>query len=129
MRRKVLIARILLGVIFLFFGLNEFLNFIRVPESNGEGALAIIHSITTGNLYVSIFAFVEVVSGGLLLAGRYLPLAIACLFPVLVKIAVFHILRDQIALPFALLDWILLGFLLWSHREPFSRLTMMRTIP
>ena len=84
------IARYLAGVIFLVFGLNGFLNFIPMPPPGG------IAGQFMGALYAShylwvIFAF-QVIAGVLLLANRYVPLAVAVLAPVIVNILTFHVL-------------------------------------
>ena len=90
MRTASVIARYLAGVIFLVFGLNGFLNFIPLPPPGG------IAGQFMGALYAShylwvIFAF-QVVAAVLLLANRYVPLAVAVLAPVIVNILVFHAL-------------------------------------
>ena len=80
MKTASVIARYLAGVIFLVMGLNGFLNFIPLPPPGG------IAGQFMGALYVShylwvIFAF-QVTAGVLLLANRYVPLAVALLAPV-----------------------------------------------
>ena len=87
------IARFLGGVIFLVFGLNGFLNFIPLPPPGG------IAGQFMGALYAShylwvIFAF-QVIAGVLLLANRYVPLAVAVLAPVIVNILTFHALGGE----------------------------------
>src|SRR5579872_7221814 len=87
MRTASVIARYLAGVIFLVMGLNGFLNFIPLPPPGG------IAGQFMGALYVShylwvIFAF-QVIAGVLLLANRYVPLAVAVLAPVIVNILSF----------------------------------------
>src|SRR5580692_1667310 len=84
------VARYLAGVIFLIFGLNGFLHFIPLPPPSGVagqfmGALFVSHYLTL------VFAF-QVISGVLLLANRYVPLALAILAPVIVNILSFHAL-------------------------------------
>ena len=68
------IARYLAGVIFLVFGLNGFLHFIPLPPPSGVagqfmGARFVSHYLTL------IFAL-QVIGGVLLLANRYVPLAL-----------------------------------------------------
>src|ERR1700674_1387722 len=93
MRTPSAIARYLSGVIFLVFGLNGFLNFIPLPPPGG------IAGQFMGALYEShylwvIFTF-QVVAAVLLLANRYVPLAVAVLAPVIVNILVFHALMAR----------------------------------
>src|SRR5580704_10941793 len=84
------VARYLAGVIFLVFGLNGFLHFIPLPPPSGVagqfmGALFVSHYLTL------IFAL-QVIGAVLLLANRYVPLAVAILAPVIVNILSFHAL-------------------------------------
>ena len=75
MKIVAIIARILLGLMFLVFGLNPFLKFLPMPPLEGAwgqflGALVVSH-------YVWFVGAVQVISGALFLIGRYVPLAIA----------------------------------------------------
>ena len=86
----VLTACLLLGFIFTVFGLNGFLQFISqppMPEAAGQffGALA-------GAGYILPLVFgVQFVAGVLLLAGRFVPLALVLLAPIIVNIIGFHL--------------------------------------
>src|SRR6478752_7776635 len=100
MRTVSTIARYLAGVIFLVFGLNGFLHFIPLPPPTGVagqfmGALFVSHYLTL------IFAL-QVIGAVLLLANRYVPLALAMLAPVFVNILCFHELLASSGLPLAL---------------------------
>ena len=122
MKLGVWAARIFLGAVFLVIGLNEFLHFISIPESAGLGALAVFQTTSSGNLYVTMFACIEIVAGALLLFGLYVPLALIGLAPVLAKVLAFHILAEPAALPFAVLDWAMWAFLVWRYRAHFRAL-------
>lgn len=84
----VLIARLLLGLMFLVFGLNGFLNFIPSPPPTGLAAQFI------GAMYVSHYlaaVFVlQIIAGALLLANRFVPAALTILGALLVNIVLFH---------------------------------------
>ena len=86
------IARYLLGLTFVVFGLNFWLQFLTVP-SPPEGSLA---AGFIGAIYMSGFLAVvkvfEVVGGILLLAGRYVNLALAVVGPIAVVIVMYHVL-------------------------------------
>jgi uncharacterized membrane protein YphA (DoxX/SURF4 family) len=89
MKIAVLIARILLGLIFVVFGLNGFLQFIPpqpIPALAGEFAGLLFKT----HYYVVVFAL-QFIGGVLLLIGRYIPLALVILGPILVNILLFHI--------------------------------------
>jgi putative oxidoreductase len=124
MRIASVIARYLLGVIFLVMGLNGFLNFIPLPPPGG------IAGQFMGALYVShylwvIFAF-QVIAGVLLLVNRYVPLAVAILAPVLVNILTFHALMAPSGLPPALFVALLWIVIFIEVRHAFSGLFQSR---
>ena len=124
MRTVSVIARYLAGVIFLVMGLNGFLNFIPLPPPGG------IAGQFMGVLYVShylwvIFAF-QVIAGVLLLANRYVPLAVAVLAPMIVNILAFHTLMAPSGLPLALFVAGLWTLIFIDVRPAFSGLFQSR---
>ena len=104
------IARYLLGLIFLVFGLNIYLHFIAAPPPP-PGPFADFNSALTSTHYVLFIGVFQVVPAILLLINRYVPLALALLAPVIVNIDLIHILMVPSGLPVAAvvsLLWILL---------------------
>jgi putative oxidoreductase len=101
-------VRYLLGVIFLVFGLNGFLQFIHMPPPTGL-ALQFFIAVSASHFMAVIFA-IEILGGVLLLLNRYVPLALALLAAVIFNIVVFHITMEPSGLPLALfvtLLWLL----------------------
>jgi putative oxidoreductase len=124
MKIAVLIARILLGLVFVVFGLNGFLNFIKGPLPSGVagqflGALMQSH-------FVFVLSAVELAGGALLLANRYVPLALVLLGPVIVNIFFYHLLMDRSGLIIAIVVIILWGLIAVRHRQYFSGLFVQR---
>jgi putative oxidoreductase len=118
MKIAVLIARILLGLLFLVFGLNGFLHFIPMPPPPGlagqyMGALFVSH-------YLVVVFLLQVVGGALLLAGRYVPLGLLLLGPVLVNIVLFHSLMAPEGLPMALFATVLWLIVFAGVRKAFA---------
>ena len=119
MKIVVLIARILLGLVFVVFGSNGFLHFIPMgqlpPGPGGQfiGAMFQSHHI----LFISA---VQVVGGLLLLINRYVPLALVLLGPVIVNILLYHILMVHMGLPLAIIVTILWFIVFYRHRQYFS---------
>ena len=118
------VARYLAGVIFLVFGLNGFLHFIPLPPPSGVagqfmGALFVSHYLTL------IFAL-QVIGGVLLLANRYVPLALAILAPVIVNILSFHALMAPSGLPLALFVTVLWALVFVHVRAAFAALFLAR---
>jgi uncharacterized membrane protein YphA (DoxX/SURF4 family) len=79
------VARYLLGVIFLIFGLNGFLNFIHQPPPSNPLAIQFFVAVSASH-YMAVVYLAQVIGGVLLLAGRFVPLGLAILAPVLVNI-------------------------------------------
>src|ERR1700757_3267399 len=95
-----LVARLLLGVIFVVFGLNGFLHFIKAPMPTGIAG-QFIGAIFASGFWVVIFG-VQVISGVLFLAGRFVPLALVLIGPMIVNILCFHALMGAPGLPLAI---------------------------
>src|SRR5437660_8034798 len=87
------IARYLLGLIFVTFGLNGFLHFIPMPPPTGVAA-QFFGALFVSRFYVVIF-LLQIVPAVLLLANRYVPLALTILGAVIVNILCFHIDRKS----------------------------------
>jgi len=119
MKIATIIARGLLGLVFVVFGSNQFLHFIPMPMPAGQAGAFIGAMFVTHYLYV--VAAVQV-AGGLLLFTRYVPLALTLLGPVIVNILSFHIFMAPSGLPLASIVAALALFLLWRHREHFAGL-------
>ena len=118
------IARYLAGVIFLVFGLNGFLHFIPLPPPSGVagqfmGALFVSH-------YLTLIFTVQVIGAVLLLANRYVPLALAILAPVIVNILSFHALMAPSGLPLALFVTVLWALVFVYVRSAFASLFQAR---
>ena len=118
------IARYLSGGIFLVFGLNGFLHFIPLPPPSGVagqfmGALFVSHYLTL------IFA-IQVIGGVLLLANRYVPLALVILAPVIVNILSFHALMAPSGLPLTLFVTVLWALVFVHVRTAFAALFQAR---
>ncbi len=73
-----------------------------------------------------IFAF-QVVAAVLLLANRYVPLAVAVLAPVIVNILVFHALMAPSGLPLALFVAVLWAVIFVDARPAFAGLFQARS--
>jgi hypothetical protein len=100
MKTVTTVGRILLGLIFFVFGLNGFLHFIPMRPPTGVAA-QFMGAIFTSHYWVMIFA-VQVIGGALLLANRYVPLALVLLAPVIVNILFFHLFMAPAGLPLAI---------------------------
>ena len=126
MKIAALIARILLGLIFLVFGLNGFLQFIPVGTLP-PGLAGQFVSVLLQSHYVYFVSFFELAGGVLLLVNRYVPLGLTLLGPVIANILVYHLVLDHRGLPLALVVLILWCALAFRHRQHFASLFVRRT--
>ena len=120
MKIATIITRILLGLLFAVMGSNEFLHFFPLPLMSGEAGAFLDAMFVTHYLYV--MAAFEVLGGFLLLTGRYGPLGLTLVGPVIVNILAFHTFMNPSGLLIALVVSALALFLLWSYREHFAGL-------
>jgi uncharacterized membrane protein YphA (DoxX/SURF4 family) len=118
MNKAILISRNLLGVVFVVFGLNYFLQFIPMPKSEGLPAQFM------GALFVSKFLLVvkilEIAGGVLLLTKRFAPLGLVVLGPIVVNILLYDIFLAGAFNPLGALVLVLESFLIWSYRKNFA---------
>jgi putative oxidoreductase len=94
------LSRYPLGLIFVVFGLNGFLNFIP-PQPIPTLAMQFVGSLFLSHYSVMIFG-AQVVVGALLLANLFVPLALVILAPIIVNIITFHALMEPSGLPLAI---------------------------
>lgn len=126
MKILILIARLLLGLVFVVFGLNGFLNFINTgPMPTGlagqfMGALALSH-------YYWVVAGLQVIGGVLLLVNRFVPLALVLLGPVIVNILCYHVFLNQAGTPPAIVVTVLWFIVFYGQRQYFSGIFVQRT--
>jgi putative oxidoreductase len=115
-----LIVRLLLGLVFVVFGLNGFLHFIPMPPPTGTAA-QFLGALFVSHYLVAVF-LLQLIPGVLLLINRFVPLALTLLGPVIVNILLFHISMNPAGLPLPLLVTVLWLVTAWSVRSAFAGL-------
>jgi len=126
MKIAMMIARLLLGLIFVVFGLNGFLNFLDMgPMPSGLAgqfiaALALSH-------YFWVVAALQVIGGALLLVNRFVPLGLVLLGPVIVNIILYHVFLNNAGMLMAIVVAILWLIVFYGHRQYFSGIFVQRT--
>ena len=119
MKIATIIARILLGLIFVLFGSNGFLRFLPMPPLPQGVTGEYLHAFFASG-YVYVISGFQLLGGLFLLIGRFVPLGLTILAAVIVNIWAFHLLMAPEGLPPAVVVTILVLFLLWSYRERFA---------
>jgi putative oxidoreductase len=121
MKIATIIARVLLGLVFLVFGLNVFLKFMPMPPLPKNEAGAFLGALFSSGYLYAIKCF-EISGGFLLLIGRKVPLGLTLLGPVIVNILFYDIFLDHTGLPMGVVIAALALFLLWVYRRAFAGL-------
>jgi putative oxidoreductase len=119
------VARYLLGVIFTVFGLNFFLHFLPTPPLAGPAGSFVAALVASGYV-MTLVKIVEVGAGVLLLANRFVPLALTLLAPIVVNIVAFHAFLAPSGIALALVVLLLEVYLAWSRRDAFAPLLRAR---
>ena len=118
MKKATTIAAVLLGLAFLTFGLNFFLQFLPVASPpEGTPAAAFMGALyTTG--YLTFIKVLETLGGALVILPQTRKVGLLLLGPVIVNILAFHVFLTKGA---GLADPVVLGtsalalFLLWAE--------------
>ncbi|HEY4103652.1 MAG TPA: DoxX family protein [Polyangiaceae bacterium] len=115
------VARYSLGLAFFVFGLNGFLHFLPQPPISGPPLNFIGALIASGYMF-PLLKGTEVLMATLLLANRFVPLALTILAPVMVNIIAFHLFLEPAALALPLVLLALELYLAYSYRDAFAPL-------
>ena len=120
------VTRLFLGLVFTVFGLNFFLHFLPMPPMPAQAGAFVAALLGSGYLFPVLKA-TQVVAGAMLLSGRFVPLALALLAPIILNIVGFHLFLAPagIGLPLALLA--AEAYLAWAYRASFAPMLRART--
>ena len=126
MKKKIVVGiRLLLGMLFLVFGLNKFFWFLPMPAPAPEAG-AFFGALMATGYFMKLLPTVEVISGVLLLSNFFVPLALTLLAPIIVNILFFHLFMDLSGLPLALVITAMEIFLAYSYRNHFKTVLVQK---
>ena len=112
------IARYLLGFMFTLFGLNGFLHFL--PMGPPPPLAAQFFGAMVQSHYMAVVFALQLICGLLLLANRYVPLALTILGPIIFNIILFHVFMEPSGLPLAAVVTVLWAVLAYRARSVFA---------
>ena len=121
MKTTATVSRYLLGLLFAVFGLNGFLHFLPQTLPANPVALQFLTAVSVSH-FMDVVFLVQLIGGLLLLAGRFVPLAIAILAPVLVNILNYHLTMDPASIGPGAVATVLWVILFVQHRASFMRI-------
>ncbi len=113
-----IVARVLLGLAFLVFGLNGFLHFFAPPPAPGKAGEFGAALMASGYIF-PLISVTELVAALTFLTGRFVPLGLTILAPILVNIVAFHLALEMNGIGMGLFLTLLEVYLAWSYRDAF----------
>ena len=121
-----IIARLLLGALFVFSGANHLFNFFKgtIPP----GPVADYMNVMMSSGYMYVIGFMQILPGLMLLANRYVPLSLILLGAMIFNIDAINVLIVRGAPGFATASIITLLWALvyWHERASFHPLLKSR---
>ncbi len=116
----ILISRILLGFVFFASGL---VSILKLGKMSGmpDDATTFLNLMVAHN-YTTFIALLMLIGGLLLLVGRFVPIGLVLLGPILVNILLFHILFQVRGIATGVVCTVLEVFLIWAYRLSFRGL-------
>ena len=126
MKIVVIIARVLLGAMFVFAGLNGFFLWAK-PAQMPTGLPGQFMDVYFKSHWVWLVAGCQLLAGALLLIGRYVTLGLVILGPVLVNILTYHITMDPPGIVPGVVCTILWAIVAWSARRNLAGIFAART--
>lgn len=117
MKIAILVARVLLGFVFAAAGL---VGILKLGKMGGMPADATTFlTLMVAHNYTTFVALIMLIGGLLVLVGRFVPLGLVLLGPILVNILLFHFLFQVPGILTGLVCTALEVFLIWVYRSSF----------
>ena len=123
-----IVARYLLGLIFMVFGLNGFLNFVHQPPPANPVAIQFLVAVSASH-FAAFFFLLQVLGGLLLLFSFFVPLALTLLAAELYNILAFHVTMAPASIAPALVASVLWVLVFLQYRESFKGIFSAKGAP
>ena len=127
-----LLARTVVGAIFLVFGTNGLLGlffgytFIEMSSPEEGSFIAQYFNVLAGSYILKTVKIIEVLGGFMLLSGVFLPLGAVLLAPIVVNIFLFHFTLEPGEMAMAVLLLAGEGLIAWAYWDYFKSLFHIR---
>jgi putative oxidoreductase len=121
MRIAVIIVRVLMGLVFLFASITYLFKLFPIPELTGDvkrfndGMMATVY-------LMPLVKIIELLCGIAFVTGRFVPLAVVLISPIIINIFSFHAFLAPEGLPLAAFLGLGNCFLAYANREKYKPL-------
>ena len=119
MKIATIIARILLGLFFILCGVFPFLTFLPQPPPP-PGLAGDYVKVFTASHYAQVIGAMQLLSGLMLVSGKFVPLGLTILAAILFNIWAFHLLMEPAAIVPGAVATLLWAIVFWSYRDRFA---------
>jgi putative oxidoreductase len=122
-----IVARVILGLPFLIFGINYFFPFAPHPELHGA-AIDYMTGLTKAGYFWPLLRSLEILIGIALISGYFVPLALAVLAPINLQILIFHLALEPQNIPMAVILALLQAFLIYRYWASYKSIFVPKVI-
>lgn len=112
-------CRIVLGTIFLTYGLDGFTHFLPHLPPSSSGA-RFLQALQESGYFYQFLKGVETLCGLLIIGNAFVPLALLVLSPIIVNILLYGIFLDPRTLYVPAIILACAGYLFWYYRDLFK---------
>ncbi|KOV78649.1 hypothetical protein [Nocardia sp. NRRL S-836] len=121
-------TRVLIGLLYTATGLTGLLNLAPAPDpaTLAEAGVRFSGALAETGYMMQLTSATQLVAGLLLVVGRFVPLALALLAPVVVNIFLFHVFLEPSGLVMALVVVAAEIGLAWAYRDRFRPMLQAR---
>lgn len=124
------IVRYLLGLPLAIFGLNLWFNFLPQPQTPlPAGAAAFAGALVQTGYMMQLIGTTQLIVGALLIANRFVPLALLLFAPFVVNAAAFHVFLEPSGRIMAGIFLLMELYLAWAYRRAFAGVLTARVSP
>lgn len=121
MKIAIMVTRLLLGLLFFVFGLNQFIHFIPMEMPTGDAGL-FMTGLMASKYFIPLLGTFQTLCGLSLLVNRFVPMALVILFPINLNILLFHLVLEPKGLGMGIAVLAMNIFLLYGYRNQFLHL-------
>ncbi len=129
MKNATIIFRVLLGFLYLVFGLDYFLHFIPYQPHHTGNAAAFKNGLKAAGYFYPMQKIIQVAGGISLLINRYAPFSAVILFPISLNVFLFHTIlvpSGWLMGVFLLVPNLFLGYAYWKYyRSIFIKIPLV----
>jgi putative oxidoreductase len=128
MKIAMIIVRTLMGLLFLFGAVVYFFDLVTPPPM--EGPIKMFNEgLAASGYFFTLLKITELVCAILLLVGRFVPLVLVILSPIIINIFMVHLFLDRTGLPVAIFLVVANIFLAYCYRDAFKPLLTSKYTP